>query len=289
MKSSRKALALLALLSAAIAVAAGAPPPPRRLLIEVRDTPPQNAAAIRHGADGSYSVSTGSGGGDRDDRSGPADNSTTLSTGNSVRRFRIMEGERVRVDLPSVQSLQFHMPVPAAASAAAKGATGTARAAGTARTPGTVNAAGPTAGAGTAGAAGASGAGAAGTTGAAGTPATAGTTGAASTANAAAAPSVSGVVNFEAVAAFAARFALAGSSVRVELTPLPAGTITAPYAAAAGSPQATVTVQGRVGQWIALGDTELSSPARSLNATPDPVRPASVWVRVRPDPAAVAE
>lgn len=265
-------MALLTFLSAAAAAAAGGPPLPRHLLVEVRDTPPHSAAAIRHGADGSYSVSTGSGG--SDDTVGPADNSTTLSTGNSVRRVHIMEGERVRVDLPSVQSLQFHMPVPGASAGAAKPATGATGTGAMGRSPARVNATGMAAGTGSTAAAGASGA--AGTSAAAGTATTAAST-----------PSVSGVVTFEAVGAFAARFALAGPTVRVELTPLPSGTISAPYAVAgAGSAPSTVIVQGRVGQWIALGDTELSSPSRNLNVTADPVRPASVWVRVQPDPAA---
>jgi hypothetical protein len=243
MKPVRKPLALLMLLTAAGAAAAADPPPPRRLIVDVRDTPPQRAAAIRYGADGSYSVS--SGGGDRDDRAHSAvnaddsavDNSTTVSTGNAVRRVHITQGERVRVDLPSVQSLQFHLPVPGVAAgrtaAGAAGPNGTASAA-------------------------------------------------------AATPAVSGVVTFAAVSAFTARFSLAGSTVRVELTPLQSGTVSAPYAAA-GAPAATVTVQGRVGQWIALGDTELSNSGATLNATPDPIQPASVWVRVQPEPADVPE
>lgn len=231
--------------TAVVPAAAGDAPPYRRLLVEVRDTPPQRAGGIRHGADGSYSVSTGAG--DTDERANADDNSTTLSTGNSVRRLHIAEGERVRVDLPSVQSLQFHVPVPGGATGKASGK--------------------PAA---TAGAGGVSGAASA-----------SGSTGSANAAGSA--PSVSGVVTFSAVSAFAARFALAGSTVLVELTPLQVGTVSAPYAAAGAAP-AKVIVQGRVGQWISLGDTELSNPRTSLNTTPEPITPGSVWVRVQLDP-----
>ena len=243
-------LVLLTTLAATafVPAAAGDAPPHRRLLVEVRDTPPQRAGGIRHGADGSYSVSTGAG--DTDERANADDNSTTLSTGNSVRRLHIAEGERVRVDLPSVQSLQFHVPVPGGATGKASGK--------------------PAATAGAGGAGGVSGAASA-----------SGSTGSANAAGSA--PSVSGVVTFSAVSAFAARFALAGSTVLVELTPLQVGTVSAPYAAAGAAP-AKVIVQGRVGQWISLGDTELSNPRTSLNTTPEPITPGSVWVRVQLDP-----
>lgn len=229
---------MLALL--ATAGAAGPEAAPRRLLVQVRDTPPQGGAAIRHGADGSYSVSTGSG--DRDDRADPPGNGATLSTSNAVRRLRIREGERVRVDLPGVQSLQFH--VPAAGSGAPAGTAGVSQAS------------------------------------------------TSKGGNAATAPSVSGVVTFEAVTAFAARFALRGSAVRIELTPLRVGAVAAPFAPAAtdqAAQPAAVTVQGRVGEWIALGDTDLSPPAASLNAAAEPARPASVWVRVDPEPAGASD
>lgn len=250
-------LALAATLTAAHGAGSGAPAP-RHLLVQVRDTPPLGHAAVRHGADGSYTVSTG-GSGERDERGAQApDNGTTLSTGNSVRRVHIVEGQRVRVDLPAVQSLQFHVPLPAAGNGKrAAGASAGAASAGT--TTGTNT----------------------------GTTATASgtTTGAA----ASAAPSVSGVVYFDSVAAFAARFALSGSTVRIELQPLRSGTVAAPYAAAAGDgADRPVVVVGRVGEWIALGDTDLQDPGATLNVTAEPPRPASVWVRVDPEAAEAA-
>jgi hypothetical protein len=231
--------ALLAAAAAATAAAAGAEgAPARHLLVQVRDTPPHGPAAIRHGADGSYSVSTGSGA-DRDDRGDQApDNATILSTSNRIRRVHVLEGERVRVDLPAVQSLQFHG----------------------------VRAGGTTAGKAAAG----------------GSAATA--SGAAS-----AAPSTSGVVYFEAVTAFAARFALAGRMVRIELTPLHRGGVSAPFAAGAAGTEAPVTVSGRLGEWIALGDTDLADSGKSLTPTAEPTTPASVWVRVDPEAADVAQ
>lgn len=224
-------LALLAL------PAAAAPEPaPQRLLVQVRDTPPGGAAAIRHGADGSYSVSTG--GGDRDDRADATDNSTTLSTQGSVRRVHVRAGERVRVDLPGLQSLQFHVPVGAAGGP--KAAAGSAPATPAAASPG------------------------------------------------GAAPSISGVVTFEAVTAFAARFTIDGTTVRIELAPLHVDSVAAPYAVAGSGGERAVTLTGRVGQWIALGDTELSPPATRLDEAAAPLRPASVWVRVDPEPAGLA-
>jgi len=218
---------------------------PRRLLIQVRDTPPRDTPAFHRQRDGSYTVSTG-GGGDRDDRvgAGAADNATVVSTTASVRLVRVLEGESVRVDLPSVQSLQFHVPM-AAGAAPAPGPASHAPAA----------------------------------------------TGAAATAAGAAngnraGPAVSGVVFFEAVSAFAARFALVGNSVRIDLVPLRAGGVAAPYAVAAGGEGAgRVTLVGRVGEWIALGDTELASSGKSLTVTAEPPSQPSVWVRVDPDRA----
>lgn len=228
MRSLACCLALLAL------PAAAAPDPaPQRLLVQVRDTLPQGASGIHHGADGSFSVSTG--GGDRDDRADVTDNSTTLSTRTSVRRVHVRAGERVRVDLPGLQSLQFH--VPAGAAGTSKSAAGTASGASAAATPG------------------------------------------------AAAPSVSGVVTFEAVTAFAARFTLDGAIVRIELAPLRVDSVSAPYAVAGATGEHTVTLTGRVGQWIALGDTELSPPSARLDGDTAPLRPASVWVRVDPEPS----
>ena len=235
MKAIAWCLALLAL-----SAVASPDPAPQRLLVQVRDTPPQGAGAIRHGADGSYSVSTG--GGDGDERADATGNATTLSTRGSVRRVHVRAGERVRVDLPGLQSLQFHVPLGTAGGPKpAAGSTAGAAAASTGATPG-----GP-----------------------------------------ASAPAVSGVVTFEAITAFAARFWLDGSSVRIELAPLRLDAVAAPYAVAGTTGERAVTLQGRVGQWIALGDTELSPPARRLDEGPEPVRPASVWVRVVPEPAGV--
>jgi hypothetical protein len=245
MKAVAIGLALSVLLPPALGAGTGAGPgpEPRHLLVQVRDTAPLGPAAIRHGADGSYAVSTG-GGGERDERGARApDNAVTLSTSSRVRRVHILEGQRVRLDLPAVQSLQFHVPIPGA-------------------------------GAGKGGGAGVgSGSTAAGT---------AGGTGAAS---------ASGVVYFEAVSGFAARFAVAGSAVTIELTPLRAGTVAPPpysasaAASAADAPDRVVTVAGRLGEWIALGDTDLQDPGRNLNATAEPTSPASVWVRVDPEAA----
>jgi hypothetical protein len=241
MKPAAIAFVLLVEIGAGAGAQSGAGP--RHLLVQVRDTAPQGPAAIRHGADGSYAVSTG-GGGERDDRGAQApDNGTTLSTSNRVRRVHIVEGERVRVDLPAVQSLQFHVPISAAGAGPGKGTGGA--------TP----------------AAGATGAGASNAA-----------TGAGSTGSGA--PSASGVVTFEAVTAFAARFVLAGSNVRIELTPLRRRSVAAPYAPGSGGADRPVTVGGHLGEWIALGDTDLDDPAKSLNATAEPTSPASVWVRV---------
>jgi len=230
------------------ACAAEAARAPRHLLIRVRDTPPRGAPAYHWERDGSYTVSTG-GGGDRDDRAsaGGADNSAVVSTTTSVRVVRVLEGESVRVDLPSVQSLQFHAPVSA----------------GTATTPAAAGRAGS--------APAASGA-------APGTSAPASSKGVA--------PTVSGVVFFEAVSAFAARFALVGNSVRIQLVPLRTGGVAAPFAVAGGGEgYGSVTLVGRVGEWIALGDTELLSSGKSLSVTAEPPSQPSIWVRVEPDPA----
>lgn len=244
-------------------VGAGAPAQPgqhapRPLLVEVRDTPPRGAAAIRHGADGSYALSTG-GAGERDERAGrDPDNGSTLSTSNAVRRVHVLEGERVRVDLPAVQSLQFHVPIAGSGTRAGSGA---AKGGGNSAPGGAANSAANSA-VNSAGGGVASGGG----------------------------PAASGVVYFEAVAAFAARFGLAGATVRIELAPLRQGSIAAPYAAAADgkgvAADAPVVVTGKVGEWIALGDADLQHPRTSLNATAEPASPASVWVRVNPDASA---
>jgi hypothetical protein len=239
---------------------AGPGAPPRHLLVQVRDTPPQGPAAIRHGADGSYSLSTGSGA-DRDDRGALApDNATVLSTSNRLRRVHLVEGERVRVDLPAVQSLQFHLSQSSSTSTSTgKGAA--------APTGGARGAAGSSASSAPAGA------GSTGSTGSTGNASGSGSAGASGAA-------VSGVVYFEAVSAFAARFTVAGPAVHIELTPLRRGGVAAPYAAGAAGADAPVTITGRLGEWIALGDTDLGDTAKSLSVTADPASPASVWVRV---------
>jgi len=210
---------------------------PRHLLIRVRDTPPGGGSpAFHRERDGSYTVSTG-GGGDRDDRpAAGAGNGAVVSTTENVRLVRVLEGESVRVDLPAVQSLQFHVPAGAGTASAGRGTV----------SPGA----------------------------------------AASASGKAATPAVSGVIYFDAVSAFAARFALVGNSVRIELVPLQSGSVAAPFAVAGGGEgPGRVLLVGRVGEWIALGDTELLSSGKSLSVTAEPASQPSVWVRVEPDPA----
>jgi len=216
--------------------AAQAGPQARHLLVRVRDTAPGARPNFLHERDRSYTVSTGSGA-DRDEREDAgAGNATVLSTSNSVRLVRVREGEPVRVDLPSVQTLQFHVPLGKSAASA--------------------RAAAPT--------------------GAGGSKAPVGASG----------PAASAVVYFEAVSAFAARFALVGSNVRIELVPLQAGGVAAPFVAGPGgeSPRA-IMLFGRVGEWIALGDVDLVASGKSLSATAEPASQPSLWVRVEPDPA----
>jgi hypothetical protein len=210
------------------------PPGARRLLIEVRDTPPVDKPSFYRGADRSFIVSTG-GAGERDDMptAGEADNGFTRGAGNAIRQVHVREGEPVRVDLPTTQSLQFHAPGRSASSASGSGAD-----------PAPVARGGSAAGG-------------------------------------ANLPSVSGVVYFEAVAAFSARFALLGSRVRVELVPLRVGNVAAPWNDGGSHHSGPIVLQGRVGEWIALGDTELPA-AKNLNATAEPPSPAAVWVRVFP-------
>ncbi len=214
---------------------------PRHLLLQVRDTPPGSPAAVQRGRDNSYTVGTG-GGGARDDRpsSGTPDSSYTLSTANTIRTLRVLEGQAVRVDLPVLQSLQFHVPLPAQGAKSGVASSSTA----------------PSTGAGSYGSGG-SGAQVQG-------------------------PAASGVVYFSSVSAVAARFALSGSTVHVTLQPLRSGNVAAPYAVA--QEPASVQLQGRVGEWIALGDSELPPGSPSLSPTAEPPSPASVWVRVAPDP-----
>ncbi len=210
-------LGLLAVLLSPPAWAAGAARAPHHLLVDVRDTPPAVAVRSGRGADGSYTVSTGDGAADAG-----AGNGSTLSTQASIRRVRVVEGERVRVDLPAVQSLQFHVPL-----AASPGSGGAAPAGG---------------------------------------------------------PAASGVVYFDGVGAFTARFFLRGDLVRVELTPLQRGSVSAPFVPAVSGPAGTVTATAPVGEWIPLGDSDLSAPGAALTQSPDPPSPAAVWVRVYPDP-----
>lgn len=209
------------LLPQAGAAGAGGAAPARRLRIEVSDSPAAGGGSFQRSADGAYTVSTRSPDGAAAPGRDAAGNGYTLSTGNGTREVMVLEGEAVRVDLPAVQSLQFHVPVtlpgqksPAAAAASA-------------------------------------------------------------------APAASGVVTFEAVSAFSARFALVGDQVQVRLVPLRVGGVAAPYAAA-GAPAAPLTLTGRVGQWMALGDTDVPRGGKTLVPTADPPAPASVWVRVRP-------
>lgn len=133
-RATHRAALALALLGAPCLVVLGAAPPPARLLVEVRTTPPDDAPAFHRGADRSYTVGTG-GGGDLDEQ--PArdgdQRATLLRGGNARRLLHVRAGEALRVELPSRQSLQFHVapPAPGAADAPARpGAAGRAGAAG---------------------------------------------------------------------------------------------------------------------------------------------------------------
>ena len=243
-------------------VAAGAAPP-QPLIVEVRDSAPAQAPASGRGADGSYSVSTNSAADDSDS----SGNGTTLATQSSLRRVHVVEGERIRVDLPAVQSLQFHVPLPSGKTASAATPTmGGARTASSA----VGKAAGAASGTGT-------GSGAA--SGAAATGGSSSATAGGSTA-AAAAPGASGVVYFEGIAAFAARFFLSGDGVRIELVPLRSGSVEAPYVPAAAGPAGRIVAYAPLGAWVPLGDSDLQAPGKSLNLTADAPSPAAVWVRV---------
>ncbi|HXY05034.1 MAG TPA: hypothetical protein VEI05_00685 [Burkholderiaceae bacterium] len=136
---------LCLLLGPVPAWAADGGPRPRALLLQVRDTAPgtdhPNFLRERNGA---YTVSTGSGG-DVDERASAnaANNSMVVSTTSSVRLVRLREGEPVRVDLPAVQTLQFHVPTgkggaaprPKAGASATQPPTGSAPGASGASTP----------------------------------------------------------------------------------------------------------------------------------------------------------
>jgi hypothetical protein len=205
-------------------------PAVQRLLVLVRETPPTGRPSFHRGADRSFTVSTG-GSGDRDDSQVQVggDNGVTLGAGNAIRQVHLREGERVRLELPALQSLQFHL---AGRAGAASNAAPTGVAGGNAS-----------------------------------------------------APSASGLVYFEAVSAFTARFALHGSAVRVELVPLRSGSVAAPWIDASGvsGGSGPIVLQGRVGEWIALGDSALAASGKSLNATAESPRPAALWVRVFPE------
>lgn len=206
---------------------------PQHLIVEVSTRAPDSPPSFERRADRSYVVSTG-GAGSRDDSAGSS-NGRLLETATPDRLVRVRAGEALRVDLPGVQSLQFHVPVPSGVAPKAAGSTANA-------TAGT--------GAGPAGS------------------------------------SVSGDVYFEAVTAFAARFAIAGGHVLITLQPLQVGGVSAPrLTTGADSRPEPIVLKGAIGAWIALGDTQLP-PARSLTPTAEPPSPASVWVRVRPDPDA---
>ncbi len=207
----------------------------QRLRVQVSDAPPSESTGFVHGADNSYTVSTGGSGVEDRTRGAVHANGTTVATGSSQRELHLREGEPVQVDLPSVQALQFHLPAiaPGAASAA----------------PGAM----------------------------AGGPAAASAKAGASGANA----GVSGVVTFAAVSAFTARFSLAGGSVRIDLTPLGAGGVSAPWSGV-GAPH-PLTLVGRVGEWIALGDPDLSPTAGRLTPSADAPAASPVWVRVYPE------
>ncbi len=222
-------LGLLLMLMALPAPAAAPARPPRHLLVDVRDTPPAAVVRSGRGADHSYTVSTGG----ADDAAGAPGNASTVSTQTSIRRVRVVEGERIRVDLPAVQSLQFHVPLGAATGGRGHGAAPSA-------------------------------------------PAAAG--GAADPA------ATSGVVYYEGVAAFSARFYLRGDTVTVELVPLQRGSVSAPFVPAAGGSGAAVLASAAVGEWLPLGDSDLDTTGNTLNENPDPPSPASLWVRIFPDP-----
>ncbi len=243
LRVSLTAALTVALTAALCAGPADAADGARTWIVQLRDTPPSGKAAFARGADRSYTVSTG-GGADRDDAS-TAGNGYVLGAGNAQRQMRVREGERLRVDLPAVQSLQFHVPQ---------------RAAPTGSSPSSATPAGRA-------------------------PASAGSAPSSATAPSGAAgavPSVSGVVYFEAVAAFAASLHVSGTRVHIDLVPLRVGSVEAPLIGGASRSNAPLAVEGRLGEWIALGDADLP-PARSLSPTAEPPSPASVWLRVLPD------
>lgn len=223
---------------------------PRRLLVQLRDTPPNDRPSFNRGSDRSYTVSTG-GSGDRDDALPPGvpDNGSVVSTSNSTRQLRVGAGERVRVDLPVVQSLQFHVAAGGAPDKVfAPGTKGPNAGPSGAVTPGGAEGGDPVRGR--------------------------------------VRVPASGVVYFEAVSAFAARFAISGSRVWIELVPLRAGSVQAP---AVPGEAGAIVIQGAVGEWIALGDADVALGAKSLQPIASAPAPACLWVRVYPDGGPAAE
>ncbi len=136
---------------------------PRPLTVLVRDTPPDAPATVRQGSDNSYSVSTGTGddsdgtassdagasandatdngysvstdpggGGGEANAVNGADGSTSVSVNTHIARYQVVEGEVVRMNLPSVQSLQFYAPIagPGVSSSVAAANSGAAAAQG---------------------------------------------------------------------------------------------------------------------------------------------------------------
>jgi len=90
-------------------------------------------------------------------------------------------------------------------------------------------------------------------------------------------PDVAGVVSFDAVSDFTARIWLAGDAVAIELQPRLSGRV----AARSDPTFESMTVTGRIGQWIALADWGTSSDSTG-SAAPR----AGLWIKVqaRPDP-----
>jgi hypothetical protein len=120
-RSSRKYSCVLALVpvlfcapsfSVAQDRVAGAPVQARVLIVHVSDRAPGAQGGYRRSADNSWTVSTTGSGSPASPP--PPDNSVTLSTSSGERVLRLLEGERFLLDLPSVQSLQFRVPVAAA-------------------------------------------------------------------------------------------------------------------------------------------------------------------------------
>ena len=207
-------------------VPAGAP---RILVVHLLDHAPASAEGLRRGSDGSWTLSTGGAGGGAN---APRDNGSTLSTSSGERVLRVREGERFLLELPSVQSLQFRVPVTTAAKAgSAAGSSATGAAGSQAAPPG---------------------------------------------------PTAEGVVYFDAVASFAARLRLQGSHARLELQPVLAGTVRAPFDAPAPPP---VPVELELGRWQGLGGGE-GTPGR-LSAAP--ATEDALWIRVEPEASGPAQ